>query len=57
VEVIWKRENREKMEEDVKLSVSSMEGMTRLEEGNWKRGRFYALSVGQGKRSHGGTGE
>jgi len=45
------------MKEDVKLSVSSMEGMTQLEEGKWKRGRFCALNVEQEKKSHGGTGE
>jgi len=45
------------MEENVKLSVSSVEGMTQLEGEKWKRERFYALNVGQEKRSHGGTGE
>jgi len=34
------------MEENIKLSVSSVEGMTQLKRGNWKRGRFCALNVG-----------
>ena len=45
------------MKEDIKLSVLSVEGITQLEGGKQKRGRFCALNVGQGKKSHGGTGE
>jgi len=33
VEIVWKHGNREKMEEDVKLSVSSVKGMIQLERG------------------------
>jgi len=33
MEIVWKHGNREKMEKDVKLSMSSMEGMTQLEGG------------------------
>jgi len=57
MEGVWKCRNREKIEGDVKLSMSSVEGITQLKGGNWKRGRFCALNVGQRKRSHGGTGE
>ena len=56
MEVVWKHGNGEKIEEDIKLSMLSVEGMIRLEGGNWKRGRFCVLNVGQGK-SCGGTGE
>jgi len=45
------------MEGDIRLSMSSMKGMTQLKERNWKRGRFCALNVRQGKRSHGRTGK
>jgi len=57
MEGVWKCRNREKIEGDVKLSMSSVEGITQLKGGNWKRGRFCALNVGQRKRSHGGTGK
>jgi len=57
VEIVWKHRNREKMEEDVKLSVSSVKGITQLEGGKWKRGIFCVLNVGQGKKSYSGTGE
>jgi len=33
VEIVWKHGNRKKMEEDVKLSVSNVEGMIRLKGG------------------------
>jgi len=45
------------MEENVKLSVSNVEGMTQLEGGKWKRRRSCALNVEWGKRSCGETGE
>jgi len=57
MEGVWKHRNREKMEGDVKLSVPSVEGITQLKGGNWKRGKFCALNIGQGKRSYGGTKE
>jgi len=33
VEIVWKHKNREKMKEDIKLSVLSAEGITQLEGG------------------------
>jgi len=33
MEIVWKYGNREKMEEDVKLSVLSVEGIIQLKEG------------------------
>jgi len=57
MEGVWKHRNREKMEGNIKLSVSSMEGMTQLKGGNWKRGRFCVLNVEQEKRSRSRTGE
>jgi len=57
VKIVWKHGNREKIEEDIKLSMLSMKGMTQLEGGKWKRERFCALNIGQGKRSCGRTRE